>query len=135
MEVAGTTSSLVGSDSILAQDNAFGKLKAEDFIAMLVTQLQNQDPFSPTENQDLLAQMSEIRSLEATSQMTETFSELLVQQRLAAGAALIGKTITGRTADGQAVVGVVDRVSVEGDKVDLVVGGTRVPLSNVTEIR
>ena len=135
MDVAATTSSLTGSTSAQSQGDAFGQLQAEDFIKMLVAQLQSQDPLNPTENQDLLAQMSEIRSLSTSDKMTQTFTQLLAQQRLAAGASLIGKTISGKTADGDAVVGVVERVSINGDQVDLVVDGQVVPLANVTEVR
>jgi len=135
VEVAGTSSSLVGAGSSPSQDNAFGNLKTEDFIRMLVTQLQNQDPFNPTENQDPLSQMSEMRSLESTNQMMATFSQLLVQQRLASGASLIGKTIVGKTTSGEDVTGKVERVTVSGDQVHLVVGDASVPLTSVTQIK
>ena len=134
MSVTSVTPSLVGSGSVLAQDNAYGSLRAEDFITMMITQLQNQDPFNPAETQDLLAQISSIRDLEATNQMTKTFSELLLQQRLSSGASMIGKTIMGTGTDGSSITGVVDRVSVSGDQVSLVVGSVWVPLSRVTQI-
>ena len=42
-------------------------LKAEDFIKMMVTQLQNQDPMEPAKNDELLAQMSQIGQLQSST--------------------------------------------------------------------
>ena len=42
-------------------------LKTEDFIKMMITQLQNQDPMQPADNNQLLAQMSQIGQLQSAA--------------------------------------------------------------------
>ena len=43
------------------------ELKTEDFIKMMITQLQNQDPMEPAKNEELLAQMSQIGQLQSST--------------------------------------------------------------------
>ena len=43
------------------------ELKTEDFIKMMITQLQNQDPLEPAKNEELLAQMSQIGQLQSAT--------------------------------------------------------------------
>jgi flagellar basal-body rod modification protein FlgD len=40
------------------------ELKTEDFIKMMVTQLQNQDPLEPMSNEEFLTQLAQFQSLE-----------------------------------------------------------------------
>ena len=52
--------------------NPKGQLKVEDFINMMVTQLQNQDPLEPAKNEQLLSQMSQIGQLQSQQELTKT---------------------------------------------------------------
>ena len=45
------------------------ELQTEDFIKMMVTQLQNQDPMKPASNQELMQQMSQISSMQSSSSL------------------------------------------------------------------
>ena len=111
-------------------------LKTEDFINMMVVQLQNQDPMEPAKNQELLAQMSQIGQLQSSTQLQETLKNVMTQSQLSSAGALIGKAVAGVMPDGKtAISGVVHSVRVIDGNVSLELdNGFSMPLSNVTGI-
>ena len=111
-------------------------LKTEDFINMMVTQLQNQDPMDPAKNQDLLAQMSQIGQLQSSNQLQDTLKSVMFQSQLSSAGGLIGKTVKGTLADGKtSVTGTVNSVRVvDGDVKLQLDNGNEIPLSNVAGI-
>lgn len=48
----------------------------DQFLNILVAQLQHQDPMSPLEDKDFIAQMAQFSSLEQMNQLVESFEEL-----------------------------------------------------------
>lgn len=111
-------------------------LKTEDFINMMVVQLQNQDPMEPAKNQELLAQMSQIGQLQSATQLQETLKSVMTQSQLSSAGALIDKAVAGVLTDGKtATSGVVNSVRVINGNVTLELdNGFAMPLSNVTGI-
>lgn len=110
-------------------------LKTEDFIKMMLTQLQHQDPLEPAKNQELLAQMSQIGQLQTSNDLQETLKGLALQNQIGAGGQLIGKEVEGIDADLEQVRGVVTSVRVRGNEVDLELdNGKTLPLGRVTAI-
>ena len=66
------------------------ELKTEDFIKMMITQLQNQDPMEPAKNQELLAQMSQIGQLQSATTLQESLKGMVTQNQIgSAGLAVI----------------------------------------------
>ena len=80
---------------------AASELGGDDFLQLLVTQLTHQDPLDPTSNQDLLKQLSSIRDIQLSSTLVDSLKNLTGNQRFGSAAALIGKTVTGRTGNEQ----------------------------------
>jgi flagellar basal-body rod modification protein FlgD len=110
-------------------------LKAEDFIKMMITQLQNQDPMEPAKNDQLLAQMSQIGQLQSATSLQESLKGLVTQNQIGAAAGLIGKSVQGLDDNDDPVTGTVTSVRVEKDSVSLELdNGTTLPLSRVTTI-
>jgi flagellar basal-body rod modification protein FlgD len=110
-------------------------LKTEDFIKMMVTQLQNQDPMEPAKNQELLAQMSQIGQLQSSSSLQDTLKTVMLQSQLTNSGAMIGKSIKAMDADGNVVTGIVNSVKVVDGAVNLQLdNGQTMPLTSVTEI-
>jgi len=56
-------------------------------MRVLITQLMNQDPFDAMDNQEVLEQISQIRSLESSMTLVDTLSDMMAQERLSAGSA------------------------------------------------
>jgi flagellar basal-body rod modification protein FlgD len=106
----------------------------DDFLNLLIAQLQNQDPLDPTDNSQILEQVSQIRSIQTTTQLSQTLQAVLLGQNLASAGGLISRQVRGLSDRGDEVSGTVERVSVEQGTVKLVVGGQTVELGNVREI-
>jgi len=95
--------STIGSSTFIPTQRAttrgFDDLKGEDFFALMIAQLQAQDPMKPTDNQQLLDQMSSIRQMEQSAELTATLSALASEQRFGATSGLIGHYVAGRVTD------------------------------------
>ena len=65
------TSAIQGSQASVATtaSSAGPQLGREDFLKLLITQLQMQDPFQPIDNEDMIAQLATFSSLEQLEQM------------------------------------------------------------------
>lgn len=111
-------------------------MKTEDFIQMMVTQLQNQDPMEPAKNEQLLAQMSQIGQLQSQESLTSTLKDLVLQSNLGSAGNLMGKQVKGiDEASGEEATGKVQSVKVVKGEVMLELdGGEVMKLSKVTEI-
>ena len=94
-------------------------LKTEDFIKMMITQLQHQDPLEPAKNQELLAQMSQIGQLQSQTTLTENLKSMVLQNNLGAAGNLIGKQVEGVGKQGEEISGLVNSVRVEDGNVFL----------------
>lgn len=111
------------------------KLQAEDFVRMMITQLQQQDPMEPAKNDQLLAQMSQISQLQSSTALQESLTTVVHQNQIGAAAGLIGKSVEGMAADNTTVSGLVTAVRVEGASVNLELdNGKSLALSRVTTI-
>ncbi|BDI32772.1 hypothetical protein CCAX7_48230 [Capsulimonas corticalis] len=132
----------ITSDTSLAPTNASGTAKqnTEDpktqFLQLLVTQLQNQDPLNPTDQKDMLAQLAQFSSLEQMQNLNTTMSSSTSIQQLGQGSALIGKTVTTVTSDGAAgPSGVVSSVLMKSGVAYLHIGSDDVEMSTVSTVK
>jgi flagellar basal-body rod modification protein FlgD len=111
------------------------QLQTSDFIKMMITQLQNQDPMEPTKNEQLLAQMSQIGQLQSSTSLQESLKGLVLQNQIGSSGNLIGKMIQGMDDNNENVEGLVTSVRVQDDNVYLELdNGKSLPLTNVTSI-
>ncbi|WP_018936089.1 flagellar hook assembly protein FlgD [Thioalkalivibrio sp. ALJ24] len=72
------------------------ELGQEDFLKLMTTQLQNQDPFEPMENGDFIAQMAQFSSVTGIQQLNESFegfAQSMGQNQAVQGANLVGKDV------------------------------------------
>ncbi len=99
MDIAISEIPTLRSQAAPAQPKDLGDVGATDFMNILLSQLQNQDPFEPMDNQEMLAQISTIRELELTTRLTAQLEQLTDQQRFTSVAALIGKYAQGEVSD------------------------------------
>jgi flagellar basal-body rod modification protein FlgD len=131
---SGIGSAAVGSTTPTASAGGYN-LKPADFIKMMVTQLQNQDPMQPTSNQDLLAQMSQIGQLETSTQLQTVLQGLATQTQIGSASSLIGKSVEGMDQNNNTIHGLVTSVKVQSDGVSLELdNGQALSLSRVTAI-
>jgi flagellar basal-body rod modification protein FlgD len=112
------------------------QLKAEDFIKMMLTQLQNQDPTEPAKNDQLLAQMSQIGQLQTSTQLQDSLKGLVLQNQVGSAANLIGKSVEGLESNtDDPISGTVTSIKVKDDGVSLELdNGKSLEMSRVTAI-
>ena len=132
-----SVSSQSGTRSSAAQasnNDAYSSLNLDTFMKLLVTEMQNQDPLEPMNNQEIVQQVSQIRSIEASQQLTTTLQAVLLGQNVATASSLLGRMIAGLDDNGQQVSGRVDGVTIADGQAKLYVGNRTVSLNNVVAI-
>lgn len=106
----------LASSTSTGATNSLADLGSDDFLKLLITQLTNQDPLEPTDNEDLLRQISSIRDIELSTTLTDSLRQLTGQQRFASASSLIGRYVTGvPDAEGTVPRGVVVGIRFEAD--------------------
>lgn len=121
---------------------AQASLGKDSFMKLLVNQIKNQDPLSPTDNSQFIAQLAQFSSLEQMQELNSNIVGLAVLQQnnalmsqLTQSSGLIGQEV--RYVDPssqQSKTGTVTSVKIENDLAVLSIGGVSVPLANVSEV-
>ena len=114
--------------------SAMQDVDLDDFLKLLIAELQNQDPLNPMGNNEMLQQLSQIREIESNDRLTQTLESVLLGQSLTTASGMIGRSITAMTKNGATVTGRVDRVSIVDGMPKLNVDGQVVDLKSVSEI-
>jgi len=83
-------SQIISSTSKTTNTKKSNTLNMENFLSLLVAEMQNQDPLEPTSNSDYMAQMATFSQVEATTEMNE---KVLSQT----ASNLIGKAVIVKT--------------------------------------
>lgn len=112
---SGASTATASTASSTTRTGGFSNVDSDQFMQLLLAELQNQDPLEPMKNSDMVQQMSQIRNIGATDQLTSTLSTLRESQELVTASGLIGQKVEGLADDASAINGVVDRVTVETD--------------------
>jgi len=110
-----------------------GTLDKQAFLELLVTQLRNQDPSSPMDSNALMAQTTQMASMESLTEISTTSRESFALQMRAAAATLVGKNVS-YSAGEDTVTGLVTSVSYAGAVPTVRVAGKDVPLDLVSTI-
>ena len=94
-------------------------LNQNDFLKLMTAQMQNQDPFNPVDNTQMVAQMAQFSSLAGISEMNTTMkaiSDKLGATSTSDALAYVGKTVLteGSTAYGRSSGGIAGSVELGG---------------------
>jgi flagellar basal-body rod modification protein FlgD len=114
-----------------------GLLGKDDFLKLLVGQLQNQDPMQPTGNDEFIQQMTSFSQLEQQTNTASSTNSISSQLAQTSALSLIGKTVTYQDSGGDPQTGKVEQVDIGSDgKATLTVGDqTGVPIGKVTQVK
>lgn len=114
---------------------AGGQLGKDEFLKLLVTQLQHQDPLAPTQDKEFMAQLAQFSALEQMNNVAASLDKLTRTSQLGQGAALFGKEVEYELEDSNVVEsGVVGAVFVEDGKIYVKVGDTDVPFDRIRSV-
>lgn len=81
---------------VVSDKESGGTLAQEDFLTLLTTQLQNQDPLSPMDNAEFLSQMAQFSTVEGIERVNDTlagFDAVLGSNRVSTAASLLGHSV------------------------------------------
>ena len=95
-----TLNKILEKIGVKSNDDASSKKKdtlgQSDFLKLMTTQLQNQDPFAPMENGDFIAQMAQFSTVTGIAEMGESLKSLsnqLGELRIATATNLLGHSV------------------------------------------
>jgi flagellar basal-body rod modification protein FlgD len=103
-----TTTSPGGAAPTQANNQILGK---DDFLKLLIGQMQNQDPLSPTDPSQYMSQMTQFSILEQITNLAQTSNATASNDYDAQAVALVGKTVTYTKSDLTSVTGVMQKVT------------------------
>ncbi|HAP43165.1 MAG: flagellar hook assembly protein FlgD [Spirochaetes bacterium GWD1_61_31] len=107
-------------------------LDKDDFLKILVTQLQHQDPTAPMEDREFIAQMAQFSSLEQMTNMSQNFASMAGVLNSSEAQSLLGRTV--EILDGERTVyGPVSQV-VRGEFPMVMVDGSFYDLDQVSKV-
>lgn len=118
--MASATAAVSGAQQVTpaaTQPSASSALGADQFLQLLTTELQNQDPLNPVDDTQSVAQLAQFSALQATNELNTSFQNFQSNFGVMQASTLIGKTVTVVTpsASGNASTqtGTVNSIAVE----------------------
>lgn len=112
---------------------ALGK---DDFLKLLVGQLQHQDPLQPSDSQEWIGQMASFSQLEQVTNNAATSEKIVEALNRNGTLGLIGHNVTYLDEVGAEHDGTVERVDMVKGTAQLTVGGVQgIDADSVTQIR
>ena len=117
-----------------AANKANGELDKEAFMNLLVAQLRNQDPSSPMDTSQMMAQTTQLSTMEKLTELADTQRESFALQMRMAAASLVGQKVTWTDAAGADHTGSVSSVSYAGPVPNVRIGDDEVALDAVSSV-
>jgi flagellar basal-body rod modification protein FlgD len=111
-----------------------------DYMKLLVTQLQNQNPLEPMDNTEMAAQLAQFSQLQQLEGMNSSFGKVLESVQRSYASSLIGREVSflavGSDGAVETRMGQVEEAVVGGDgQITLLVGDRNVDLADVLSVR
>lgn len=107
------------------------ELGKEDFLMLLVTQMQYQDPLEPTNNTEYVTQLAQFSELEAMQNLNETANNSTAYSLVGKEVLIQHETSTGDVVEFQ---GTVQYVTIQNGDAYVTVDGERYPYSEVVQV-
>lgn len=107
-------------------------LGKDEFLNVLITQLQNQDPTEPTDTSDMVNQLVQFSMMDSISSMTTATMQSQAYSLI--GKAIVGVQRNYDTGESTDVIGTVDGAGVESGKPYVLVGETKVLVEDILQV-
>ena len=107
-------------------------LGKDEFLQLLVTQLQYQDPTAPMDDKEFIAQMAQFSSLEQMTNLNDSFTQYKAYS-------LLGKNVDAQVKDMtnskmEDIQGYVESIGLENNKPFVVIDGRKVEIETISAI-
>jgi flagellar basal-body rod modification protein FlgD len=86
------------------QDTSKASLNYDSFLKLLLQQLKSQDPTSPVDQKETLAQLASFSNVEQTIKLNQKLDTVLEQQRIVEASSMIGKHVQSLLNSDQGIV-------------------------------
>jgi flagellar basal-body rod modification protein FlgD len=128
-----TGSSTTGTTDASIQ-NPNGTLGKDDFLKLLVTQLQNQDPMNQMDEKDFMGQMAQFSTLEQITNLVSATTVSGFSGQVSQSVGLIGHQVTWADGNGNVGTGQVQTVTIDGSNILLTVDGQQINPSDIVQV-
>lgn len=108
------------------------ELDKQAFLELFVAQLKYQDPSSPMDTSQMMAQTTQLSTMESLEEMATTSRESFALQMRMSASELVGKQVSWVDAEGATQHGTVSGVSYKAAVPVVMVGDTQVDLNSVS---
>jgi len=118
--------------STVERNDQMGK---EVFLQLLVAQMRYQDPSSPMDSSQMMAQTATFTQVGKLEELATQNAAMLVLQEASTAGAMVGRTATYTDSDGAEVTGKISavRLAQANQEAVAVIGGKDVPVGRITE--
>ena len=127
--IAKTNPTTTATTTPVAPTGAAQSLNQNDFLQLLVKQIQYQDPMNPQSDTQMAAQMAQFTALQQSSQMSSSLSMLQANS-------LVGSTVSVQVDPTSKAIatGVVSGVTMDNGTPQIIINGTAYKMSQVLSL-
>lgn len=130
--VTPTTSGALGAAAAGTNPNAI--LGKDDFLKLLVTQLQHQDPMNPMDDKDFMGQMAQFSSLEQITNLVTATQAQSFSTQMSQAVGLIGHNVSWVAEDGTNGTGTASKVSISDGAIQITVGDSQITPDEIVQV-
>ncbi len=127
-------SSTSSSQDTKSKSSGSTGVSQEDFMALLLAQIKNQDPLEPMDNSEFMTQLTQMNSLNELQSINTNIEALLSEGQFSNAAAMIGKKVEYSLDGETTLTGIVTAATIQDGAVVVTIDGVDVPLSDVTKV-
>jgi flagellar basal-body rod modification protein FlgD len=114
--------------------NPSANLGENDFLKLMMDQLQNQDPLNPSDPTQYMSELASFSSLEQETQIATSTSSAATQQASSSALGLLGHTVSYQDSSGVTQSGIVSKIDFTSSGPSLTIGAASgISLGSVTE--
>jgi flagellar basal-body rod modification protein FlgD len=127
-----TTPTGTTGTTVSRTDNGLGE---NDFLQLMMMQLQNQDPLNPSDPTQYLSELANFSTLEQETNIASSSATTASEQSTAAALGLLGHTVSYTDSSGATQSGAVTKIDFTSSGPTLTIGGqTGITLGAITEV-
>ncbi|HEX3831436.1 MAG TPA: flagellar hook capping FlgD N-terminal domain-containing protein [Solirubrobacteraceae bacterium] len=127
-----TTPTGTTGTTVSRTDNGLGE---NDFLQLMMMQLQNQDPLNPSDPTQYLSELANFSTLEQETNIASSSATTASEQSTAAALGLLGHTVSYTDSSGATQSGAVTKIDFTSSGPALTIGGqTGITLGAITEV-